>query len=275
MFSAFYLDDVALPPVRRCRGLGSPGPRADVTPRATRHGAVDRSLYYDGRVIDLDGMIVGATELEAWEAFDALKGRLQLGSTHVLRFRRTGIATDEQAEVVVASPVDDGVTYEAPNVVRWTVSLHAPDPRMYGSVLRSGSVDPAASIEGGGVTFPLVLPITFSTSTATHLELTNAGNSGTPPTLTLRGPVGNPVFDNDTIGKSIYITYKLGESDTVEVDVNARLVRLNGAERMDLLNAADTEWWEMVAGTNRLRVRGTGMAVGKTLLKAQYRDARI
>lgn len=275
MFDSVHIDDLQVTGVRRIRGLGSPTPRRDVTLKSARHGATDRTLLYDGRVLDVEGIIRGETALAAWQAFDAIKGALQLGATRTIKIHRTGFAEAEQAVVVVASPVDDGVSYEEPKVIRWGVSLHAPDPRLYGAVLRVGSYDPTEASEGGGTEVPFVFPLEFETSTATHLAIVNGGNTGTPPVLTVHGPVVNPVIDNDTLGLSIAVTYALGASDQVEVDVAERTIKLNGTERLDLLNAQDTVWWELAAGTNRLRLRGSGMVADSTALACQYRDARI
>jgi hypothetical protein len=276
VFDYVYLDDWQVPGVRSLNGLGSPAPRQDITLRAARHGAIDRTLYYGGRVLELQGILWGATDLEAWEALDELKGKLALGSSHVLRFRRTGRLNDEQLAIIVAGPVDDGTSYDAPGVIKYGVSLHAPDPRIYVAALRSGSYDPSAALEGAGAAVPLVFPLDFSSSgVAGLLELANGGNFKTPPVLTITGPVVNPIIDNVTTSESLELVYSLGSSDTVEVDIAARTVTLNGASRPDLLTPQATTWWELTPGTNELRLRGTGMALGKTALTAAWRDARI
>jgi hypothetical protein len=273
MFDYVLVDDLAVA-TRRVGGLGSPAPRSDVHPRTSRHGAVDLTRFYEARVITLDGVIKG-TPAAAWTAFDALEAKLQLGAARTLTFRRPHLTEDEQVLVQVASPVDASIDYDKPGVIEWGVSLLAPDPRIYGAVLRSGTYDPAASLSGGGVTFPLTFPLTFSTTTATHLELINAGNTKTPPVLTISGPVTNPTLDNDTTGESIALACVLGANDTVVVDVAERSVELNGAARLDFVDVPNTEWWEMAPGTNRIRARGAGMSVGTTEFTCQYRNARI
>lgn len=276
MFDYVYIDDWKVPGLRSLTGLGSPAPRQDVTDRAARHGAIDRTLFYSGRVLDLQGVIWGTTELDAWKALDDLKGKLALGTTHTLRFRRTGFLDDEQLDVIVASTVDDGTSYDQPRAILYGVSLHAADPRIYTASLRTASYDPAAAIEGGGFGVPLVFPLDFSSSgVASLLEVENGGNFETPPVLTIQGPVTNPILDNVTTGESLVLVYVLGSSDTIEVDIAARSVTLNGASRPDLLTSQSTQWWELAPGTNELRLRGTGMALGKTELTCAYRDARI
>lgn len=271
MFDYVYIDDWQVPGLRSLTGLGSPAPRQDVIDKAAQHGAIDRTRFYSGRVLEARGIYPGDT---VWTALDALKGRLALGTAHVLRFRRTGLAEDEQLEVIVASPVDDSSSYEAA-LVEWGVSLHAPDPRIYTAALRSDSYDPSAAVAGGGVGMPLAFPLVFSSNASGLFEVGNGGNFPTPPVLTITGPVVNPILDNVTTGESIKLVYSLGESDTVEVDVAARSVTLNGASRPDLLTPQATTWWELHPGTNQLRLRGTGMALGKTELACAYRDARI
>lgn len=278
MISTASIDGTALK-VTRLRGLGSPAPRRSVFARAERHGSTDRTRFYDGRVFELEGIVWGHDEEEAWDNFDEIKEMLSLGVERTFTFRRRGRAEDEQAFVRVASPVDDDVSLEVAEgtaLIRYAVSLFAGDPRLYGAALKAGSYDPTESLSGGGVTFPLTFELTFSTSTATHLELANGGNFQTPPVLTITGPVIDPIIDNDSLPASIAFDAVLGDADELVVDVAQRSVQLNGADRLDLLVVADTtDWWELAPGTNRIRLRGTGMAAGQTELAVQYRDARI
>lgn len=254
------------------RGLGLPQPRREVFPRASRHGAIDHTEFHDGRVVEIEGICWGEGSTSAWDALDQLKARLALGAERTLVFRRRGRTFDERIAARVATPLDDEL---GPGFIRFAVSLFASDPRIYSDALKSGSYDPTAALTGGGVRFPLAFPLTFSTTTATHLELVNAGNFRTPPVLTIDGPVNNPFLDNDTTGETIAIAASLGSSDQVVVDVAKRTLTLNGAARLDLLAVAQTTWWELGSGTSRIRLRGTGMAAAKTRLTCQYRDARI
>lgn len=275
MYDYVNIGSLRLDRIRKFTGMGSPAPRRDVTLKASRHGAIDRTQFYDGRVLSIEALIVEDTPLAAWDKLDTLEGEFQLGTAHTLSFRRSGRPDDEQCEVIVASPLDASVSYEESNTIRWGVELFAADPRVYGAALRSGSYDPAAATSGGGIDLPMTFPLTFPTDSTAELQLDNAGNFPTPPLLTIDGPVINPVIDNDTSGESISVVYSLGADDSVQVDVANRSVSLNGSKRLDLLNAENTVWWNMEPGTNRIRLRGSGMATGVTLLTVQYRDARI
>jgi hypothetical protein len=254
-------------------GFGSPPSRANRIDKAQRHGQLDYTQFYSGRALGLEGVVVGATPTLAWAQLDAVKGWFALGATHTLTFTRAGFSAAEQC-VITVDQFDCAVDIPQ-RVIPWQVTLVAADPRFYGAALKSGNYDPTLSSTGGGAALPVVFPIVFSTSTVTELILVNNGNFKSPPLLTIKGPIVNPIVDNDTTGESIYINYTLGSADTVVIDVNKRLVTLNGAPRADLLLASSTTWWEMIPGTNALRLRGTGATTGVTLLTAQFRDARI
>lgn len=280
VLESLSVDGLALIPsdvhrVQTVRGLGSPPPRRVDFVRAERHGVVDRTRFYEPRLIEVIGMTMADTDEELWDAYDELRGKLALAdAARTLSFRRHGRAFDERVSARVATIVDDELVPGRP-FVQWAVTLLAPDPRLYGDALRSGTYDPAAALSGGGVSFPLSFPLEFSTTTSSHLSLVNAGQFPTPPVLRIQGPVVNPSIDNDTTGETLRVVYSLGSADVVVIDVASRSVTLNGAERPDLLDARESTWWEMAGGTNLLRLRGTGMALGVTSLTCEYRDARI
>lgn len=256
-------------------GLGSPQARANRSDKAQRHGQLDFTKFYGPRVIGLTGVVIGSSLLNAWTLFDALKASLALGTSHTFRFLRSGLTDQEQCAFTVDSTVDAPLTIPIP-VIQWGVTLVAADPRMYSATLRSASYDPTLA-GAGGVNMPMIVVggLVFSSTTATRLVVTNLGQFQTPVTLAIKGPVNNPIVDNDSIGLSIGILYNLGSNDTVTIDTGNRTVLLNGVSRPDLLDAANTVWYNLTPGQNNLRLRGTGMVTAQTLLTASFRDARI
>jgi hypothetical protein len=246
-------------------------PRRDVLRREARHGQKSRSRFFDGAVYDLAGVIVGDPATRDTRA-GVLEQRLSdLARKHTFRFLRAGRQEEEQAlvELVALDMPAEGFQSH----VKYAVTLEADDPRIYSAALRTNTYDPTAALSGGGMAFPLTFPIEFTTTTSAYLEAINRGRLETPPVLTVHGPVVDPIVDNDTAGQSVFISYPLGVNDTVTVDVAERTVRLNGAVRADLVRAATTRWWELQPGTNRLRLRGSGMASGQTELTVTWRDA--
>lgn len=249
-------------------------PRRVEQTRTNRHGINDYTKpWFGAQTIDIAGYVWAPTDLGAEDAYDALTQRLTGEGTHVFKFRRLGRAEDEQA-IVTLGAIDDPEAKGYSRTIKYAATLIGADPRVYTAALKGGSYDPTVSLSGGGVAMPLTFPLTFSTTTATELFVTNAGNAKTPPTFTIKGPVAAPIIDNDTTGESFYINYTLGASDTIVVDMGARTLTLNGALRRDLVIVSGTTWFSLVPGQNALRLRGTGMAAGVTSLAVRYRDAR-
>ena len=96
------------------------------------------------------------------------------------------------------------------------VQLFAVDPRKYASAQSSASTGLAS--QSGGMTFNATFPLTFGTVGGGGLvTLTNAGNFQTPLTMTITGPVANPIVDNITTGQSLIFLITLASSDTLVI----------------------------------------------------------
>lgn len=262
--------------ISRTRGLGSPVPRRESTLRPSRHGERDTTRFYAGRVIELEGLATGATQADAYAAIDALKGALALGSEHVLKFTRQGLAYAERAVIREGSALEFELVGKR-KTIKWAVALVAADPRLYADTLSSGSYDPTQAGSGSGVNFPLTFPLDFgSGSSSGSLQLTNAGNFPTPPVWTITGPAVNPELRNDTTGESIFTTgLSLNAGAQIVIDVAARDVLVSGTSRPDLIDAASTIWGELAPGVNVVRLVGSGFVAAQTLLECSFRDARI
>lgn len=248
-------------------------PRRVEVARTNRHGITDRTKpLFSSAVYDLAGYVdagsMGATE----DAFDALIQRLAGEGSHTFRFRRLGRAEDEQALVTLGGLDSPQEGYS--RTVRYAATVVAADPRTFSSTLKTSAYDPTGAISGGGVAMPLVMPLVFTTTTVTELDVVNSGNAPTPPVLTVTGPVASPIIDNATTGESIYLLYTLGAGETIVVDVAARTVKLNGAVRQDLFDASRSKWFDLKPGLTALFLRGSGMSAGATQLSVSYRDAR-
>lgn len=233
--------------LRSFDGLGSPNSRENRPERARRHGAVELTTYYGARVIALAGIINGTSDADMWTQVDTLKRSFALvGSPHVLKFKRQGLAYFERCVVTVGSPLELPLRVVGP-VVPWSATIVAADPRLYADTVSSASFAATATV-------------------------TNGGNFGTPPVITFHGGGTNPGIQNTDLATEnlIQMTYVMAGGDTIVVDVAARSVTLNGADRPDILNAATSSFWSLVSGTNALVKVG-----GATSIDIAWRDARI
>lgn len=287
MLTSLYIDGFRIYPesaiaqpgrvgILSATGFGSPQPRVESYDRPRAHGAAVRTQFYGTRYIDLVGRIIADTDSAAITTLDLLKAAFSLDdgdADKTLLFRRAGMSVDEYASVRVASAFEWDMPLSRHQYIMWAVQLSAADPRFYSNTLQTSTS--SGTLSGGGLEFPLVFPLVFEDTGTSGLSITNGGNFLTPPVLLAGGPVVNPVFRNATRDKEISVDVTLGSSDVLRVDVSAREVKLNGTVRNDLVDVANTEWWELAAGVNSLRLIGSGMTAGTTYMTCQWRDARI
>jgi len=252
-------------------------PRVRRFPRGSAHGTVDRTRRYDGRLFELAGLIRGVTDAQAQARLADLEAALAVtGETVLLRWKLAGVADAEQAAVMIDGTPDYAFVPDSPNVVRWAVTLFAGDPRRYAQTQSVGTYDPTEASSATGISIPLVFPLNFVGEATTHLIAQNAGNFPTAPVLTVAGPVVNPILDNDTTGESWATTgLQLLSGDVAIVDMGARTFQVNGTSRYSYIDVSSTAWWELAAGPNKLRLRGSGMVAGQTALSYVFRSARI
>jgi hypothetical protein len=255
--------------------VGSAAPKADRHDRPRAHGGDDYTELYGPRLVEAVGIVKGDTPGEAMLELDAVRALLALnGRDRVLRFRRVGMSEDERVTFRVGSELAAPLA-GLRRTVRYSVSLHVPDPRLYTELERQSFYlpDPAA---GGGLSLPLSFPLVFvgSAQNAT-MTVTAGGTFKTPPVYTIIGPVTNPEIRNETTGEAIVLKGTIAAIDVIVVDVARRRVTLNGVERFDLVDPTSNVWAELAPGENVLRLNGSGISAGTTRLAVAWRDARI
>jgi len=251
------IHDVADPMMKTALGPDSDidsGPDPDVVsdPRPRTHGSRNRTRYYGARIFSLPGYAQGVTPHETTTIVDMLKRGFLLGPTlHELRFLRAGETDAEFLTVVAIGP------FEAPmrgvrQIVRWAITLEAPDPRAYSMVEQQ---------------------VQFAYDAAG--AITPGGSISTPPVIDVKGPGIVETIRNETTNELFHLVEEnLAASDHLVLDVKARSLTLNGTPRPDLINARDTRWWELQPGVlNTIRIGGTGFTTS-TLVTVKWRDAR-
>ena len=151
-------------------------------------------------------------------------------------------------------PVEIAVRRNAPprisgnRVKTYLVGLIAADPRVYSQT--TNTVAGSLALSGGS-------------ATGGPLSITNAGSVAANPTLTVSGPISNPVFTNSTTGKSLSLTTTIAAGGSVTVDFGARtIVNQAGTSIYSSLNYTTSQWWDLSPGTNSLTVTGTWTVAG-------------
>lgn len=170
-----------------------------------------------------------------------------------LRWTATGGVPVEIAVRRSASPRVSGN-----RVKTYLIGLIAADPRVYSQATNtaSGALALNAGVALGG-----------------PLAVTNAGSTPTSPTLTVSGPISNPIFTNVTTGQVLSLTTTIAAGASVTVDFAARtIVNQAGTSIYASLNYTTSQWWALASGTNSVKVTGTWTVAGGTF-SVGWKDA--
>lgn len=235
------------------KGWSGSGVRAETTARQADHGAWASPVYLDSRPITLTGVVSAPSREYRDAAAEQLLTAVSLTDTLLVIGETTPkqVTVRRSGEPIIELVNSYSFTYSA--------LVTAPDPRRYSTVLQSQTTGlPSVT---GGLVLPIVLPITFSTtSTGGAFTLTNEGTIATRPTFTVTGPAANFVISCTQPGGEItQLTYSdsIGVGDTLVIDTDAHTVMLNGTvSRRRYLSGT---WPEILPGSS-LSVQWSALA---------------
>ena len=165
--------------------------------------------------------------------------------------------------------IDPDYTY---GFIRSQVTFFCPDPRYYSDTATTASMSPSPPL---GRTYNRTYNLTYGGgSISTSTAITNSGNWTTYPTITITGPVTNPTIGNITTGQYMTVNYNLTNTDTLVIDLNQKLVTLNGTSARNLV-AGNSQWFGAPPGVSNFMFTGTNYTVGLTSCVVSYRSAWV
>lgn len=234
-------------------GLESPDVRIDAYDNPGDDGQTVANTLYGQRLITLQGRISGAdvaTYRANRQAFiTATSNQKDANGRPVFRLLKF---TDDDGTVyhisVTTKLLQMADTY--PTTTDWQLQLLATS-----SVVET---DTEASLilslpVSGGIVYPVVYPVVYGAASGGSGTATNAGTAAAYPTITLLGPLTNPVVSNETTGGRIALSLSMVSSDVVVIDMKARTIIQGGAtNRMGSLQTGST-FWPLSPGVNLLR----------------------
>lgn len=273
MLSAVTIDDAAGQPVtlhalpattrglQRADGLvGITPPRPVTRARPTAHGTVDQTRWTDGRMINLQGFVLGTDAAAAQAEFRAVAApmlaTLDTGPA-LLKWTEQGAAgLALQAKVKLAGDVMPGLE-PGPNALFYAAQLLAADPRAYSQALTTAT-GLTLGFSAGGLTFNRTFNITFGGTAGGTVAVNNVGNRPSPPVFRLYGGCTNANIILVGSGKQISLTGNIANGDYLEIDVQARTMKLNGTSTaLSYLNPVSTTWFELPTGTSTIQAIAT------------------
>lgn len=129
----------------------------------------------------------------------------------------------------------------------------------------------------GKFTFPFTFPVQFGIEgDVTTLE--NDGDTSTPVTISIQGPISRPMIENRTTGKHITVNTTLSPEEILYIDTSRQHKRVEIHRGNQIIRAMgyldhNSDFWELDVGKNEIRYRadeGLAEAVASISWHNQY-----
>jgi phage-related protein len=256
-------------------GLESlPGIRTQDDNRGYHDGMFTGRDFLSGRTISIIFNTFGDSNGSAQTNYNTIQSVLlpQTQGTTPLFFKFPNIPTSEQfvdARVRgLRTTVDPNYTY---GYITSQVEFFCPDPNYYNSNLQTANMLISAAL---GRTYNKTFNYTYGGGSATvTTTIQNIGWATTYPTITINGPITNPVIGNTTTGNTLYFTGTYSALDTLEIDLYNQLITLNGNPARNLLISGT--WFDAPPGNSNFFFTGTGTLAGTTQATVSWYSAYI
>lgn len=240
--------------VESVEGLVGLDVREQVRSRPGRHGVLNTSRYRDSQPVVIVGELFGADADEAWEEYGQVAGALASAVDTDRSLRWSGGTQLELVEtkvrlVSMAPPVT-----VAQDVIRYQLILRPGDPRSFAQTEQSENSGELGA-QAGGLEFPVEFPITFTPAGGAVAAFTVGGTDLTPAVFEIHGFCSGPSIVLQSTGEEIVINGSVDAGRYLEVDVDAREVRLDdGTVRNNLFDFAASTWFELPPGPQSIQL---------------------
>lgn len=256
-------------------GLESlPGIRNQDDNRGYHDGMFTGRDFLSGRTISIIFNTFGNALGSAQTNYNTIQSKLlpQTSGTTPLYFKMPNIPTSEQfvnARVRgLRTTIDPNYTY---GYITSQVEFFCPDPNYYNNNLQTSVMAISPPL---GRTYNKTFDYTYGGGSATvTTTIQNIGWATTYPTITITGPITNPIVGNSTTGQTLYFTGTYSALDVLEIDLYNQLITLNGAPARNLLISG--EWFDAPPGNSEFFFTGTGTLVGTTQATVSWYSAYI
>lgn len=256
-------------------GLESlPGIRNQDDNRGYNDGMFTGRDFLSGRHISIIFQTFGNNLGSAQTNYNTIQSKLlpQTSGTTPLYFKMPNIPGSEQfvkARVrALRTVVDPNYTY---GMITSQVEFFCPDPNYYNSNLQTAvmAISPVL-----GRTYNKTFNYTYGGGSSTvTTTISNIGWATTYPTITINGPITNPIVGNVTTGDTMYFSGTYSSSDILEINLYDKLITLNGAPARNLLISGT--WFDAPPGNSEFFFTGTGTLAGTTQALVSWYSAYI
>lgn len=232
-------------------GITSPAIRSADGVWAGRDGGYISSQLYGFRTITLKGAYIGSTCEEADKLRLDLMTQLPIRTLFPIfietfshkHYYTEGYVTDIKSDIT------------GPRSGEYQITIICPDPVIYDG--GDGVNADSAWFEyefykekPGGYIIEYSSPVQWSEGNVATL-IVNTGTITVYPQIILKGKFTNPKIVNVTTGEFIQINKTTSASDEIRIDMNERIITLNGVT-IASDKSMDSTWWSLRSGDNRV-----------------------
>ena len=230
--------------------------------------------FLSGRIISIIFQTFGNNLGSAQTNYNTIQSVLlpQTSGTTPLYFKLPNSPTQEQfinARVrALRTTLDPNYTY---GMITSQVEFFCPDPNYYNNNLQTAvmAISPAL-----GRTYNKTFDYNYGGGSATvTTTIQNIGWATTYPTITITGPITNPIVGNVTTGDTMYFSGTYSSSDVLVIDLYNKLITLNGQAARNLLISGT--WFSAPPGNSDFFFTGTGTLAGTTEATVSWYSAYI
>ena len=211
--------------------------------------------FLGGRHITIIFNTFGTSTASAQTNYYAIQAKLlpQQSGTTPLSFKLPNQQTQEQfinARVrALKTTLDPNYTY---GYITSQVTFFCPDPNYYNNNLQTALLQ---YLPATGRTYNRIYPLVYTPATSIlTTTVTNTGWGTAYPTITLVGPIINPVLGNQTTDNYLYFDVTMTESDTLVIDLYNKLITFNGVYARNLLLSGT--WFAAPPGSSIFTLSG-------------------
>jgi hypothetical protein len=256
-------------------GLESlPGIRNQDDNRGYHDGMFTGRDFLAGRTISIIFNTFGNNLGSAQTNYNTIQRTLlpQTSGTTPLYFKFPNIPASEQfvnARVRgLRTTVDPNYTY---GYITSMVEFFCPDPNYYDSNLQTANMLISAAL---GRTYNREFNYTYGGgSSSVTTTINNIGWATTYPTITIQGPITNPIIGNTTTGNTLNFTGTYSALDVLEIDLYNQLITLNGVAARNLLISGT--WFAAPPGNSNFFFTGSSTLAGTTQATVSWYSAYI
>ncbi|MBA2767868.1 MAG: phage tail family protein [Sporichthyaceae bacterium] len=246
---------------------GYAAPDSGVTNRVSDHGGHVSDVFAVPRIVHVEGRLKAPSWDAATLAWERLMAAVPLSDQTTMTVAHGVAAVLPTKQAAVRQHEKPVISERVGGLLSYSLSLIAPDPRRYSTVLQTAST--GLPFTTGGLSLPIALPISIgATVNSGRLSVVNDGNVASPPLLSITGPCPAPTITHLGSGRRLVVADAIDAGRVLTIDTVDQVALLDGT----VLRTVTGSWWHLEPGVNQIAFTAPAFDAG-ALLTISFRSA--